>query len=177
MAALGRWCGRKMDAGSDDAGAFSWIRLRGRRGRRISFVTCYRVSQASAAGLEDNTAYVQQQTKLRLLGRRPDPREHALPALTEFIISRTAAGEEVVVAMDANESLRPCKGRLRSFLTDTGIVDVVGHRHAELPHTCIRSSARIDFIFVSPTLLPAVKKTGHIGIHDAIPSDHCGVWI
>ena len=96
-------------------------------------MTCYRVSQASAAVLGDNTAYVQQQTKLRLLGRRPDPREHVLSALTAFINTQTAVGEDVVVAMDANEALGPYKGRLRPFLTDTGLVDVVGHRHADPP--------------------------------------------
>lgn len=57
-AVLGKWCGRKMDVGSDEVGCYSWIRLRGRKGRKITFVTCYRVSQSSGAGLGDNTTFV-----------------------------------------------------------------------------------------------------------------------
>ena len=68
-AALGKWSGRKLDSGHDLTGCYSWIRLRGRRGRKITFITAYRVSQSTGAGLGDGTAYVQQQTILRLHGK------------------------------------------------------------------------------------------------------------
>ena len=175
--ALGRWCGRKMDIGSDAPAGFSWIRLRGRRGRKITFITCYRVPQTSGANLGDTTSYIQQQTLLRLRGLPPDPREYSLAALTTLILERKQGGEEVVLMMDANERLQPDRGRMHKFLTETGLVDAMGVRHEIPTRTSVRGRFRIDYILVTPPLVCAIKRAGHLGIHDAIASDHCGIWV
>ena len=125
----------------------------------------------------DTTAYVQQQTLLRLQGQPADPREHALLALTLLIAERRHGGEEVVLMMDANERLLPEKGRMHKFLTETGLVDAIGYKHSSPTRTCVRGRFRIDYILVSPALVGAILKAGHLGIHDAIMSDHCGIWV
>ena len=71
----GKWSGRKMDMGQDATVSFSWMRLRGRRGRRITIVACYRVVQGNGAGLGDSTAFVQQETVLLEQGHyNPNPK-------------------------------------------------------------------------------------------------------
>ena len=176
-AALGKWSGRKMDIGGDPEGGFSWIRLRGRKGRKITFITCYRVPQSSGAGLGDTTAFIQQQTLLRLRGVAADPREHALIALTSLVMERCQGGEEIVLMMDANERLLSEKGRLHKFMTETGLVDAIGYRHHNPPRTSLRGRYRIDYILVSPALVHSIVRAGHLGIHEAIMSDHSGIWV
>ena len=110
---------------------------------------------------------------MRLKGISGKPREYVLCSLQTFITSRTSIGEDIILKMDANEALRE-NGRMRDFLMSTGLMDVMD-RHGEAPRTCLRSQSRIDFIFTTPGLVSSVCKEGHIGVHDAITSDHAGI--
>ena len=154
------------------------MRLRGRRGRRTTIVVCYRVVQGNGAGLGDSIAFVQQETVLREQGHHnPNPRQHVLSALERFILERHEASEEIILAMDANETIDTSKSQLKSLMMTTGLVDAMSIRHKDPPRTCIKGTRRIDYIFISPTLAPALQGVGHVGIQDAILSDHCGLWI
>ena len=93
-----------------------------------------------------------------------------------MVSTRVRAGEDIVLAVDANEPLRESEGRMRAFLTSTGLVDVMA-KHGAPPRTCLRGPHRIDFIFVTPALVALIRKSGQLGVHDAIPSDHVEVWI
>ena len=66
---------------------------------------------------------------------------------------------------------------MREFLTPTGLIGPVEARHGVPPRTCVRGKHRIDYILISPYLQSAVTRAGHLGIHDAIQSDHCGIWL
>ena len=177
-ALLGKWCGRKLDAGRDLMGSFSWMRLRGRRGRKITIISCYRVVQSSGAGLGDATAFVQQETVLRDHGvANPNPRVLGLQYLEVFVKERSAAEEEVILSIDANETTAGSRGQLANFVRRTGLIDAVASRHSNPPRTCIKGNRRIDYIFISPTLSSALLCLGHIGLQDAIFSDHCGIWL
>ena len=63
--ALGKWCGRASERGKDNATRFSWIKICGRRGRIITVITCYRVSQTIETYIGPYTAYTQHKTLLR----------------------------------------------------------------------------------------------------------------
>ena len=45
------------------------------------------------------------------------------------------------------------------------------------PTTYLRGHRRIDFVFASESLLPHLRRSGHLDILDAIPSDHVGIWL
>ena len=45
------------------------MQMRGRRGRKITVITCYRVSQSTSAGLGEETAFIQQESLLRMKGQ------------------------------------------------------------------------------------------------------------
>ena len=147
-AVLGKWSGRKIDSGYDEMGCFSWVRLRGKRGRKITFITAYRVSQSSGACLGVGTFFVQKQTNMRLKVISGTPREYVLCALHSSIISRRSIAEDIILTMDANEALQKT-GRMREFFISTGLIDVM-ERHGTAPRTCLRRSSRINFIFVTP---------------------------
>ena len=110
------------------------------------------------------------------MGGKSEPRECAPVALTKFIVARTKVGEEIILSIDVNERLLE-GGRMREFLTSTGLIDPIEARHGVPPRTCVRGKHRIDYILISPSLQSAVTRAGHLGIHDAIQSDHCGIWL
>ena len=179
-AVVGKWSGRFDSKGSNKKGGFSWIVMRGRRGRRIVIITCYRVSQVSSVGLEDtNTAFIQQQTILRKSGlQSPCPRKECLAELATFIMMAEAKGHEVILSIDANEAVDSYRSALPEFLSQTTLVDTISHAHGEMaPKTYLRGQRRIDFVFASESLLPHLRRSGHLGILDAIPSDHVGIWL
>ena len=152
----------------------------GRQGRRIIIITCYRVSQVSSVGLEDtNTAFIQQQTILRKSGlQSPCPRKECLAELANFIIMVEAKGHEVILSIDANEAVYSYRSALPEFLSQTTLVDTISHMHGDLaPKTYLRGHRRIDYVFASESLLPHLRRSGHLGILDAIPSDHVGIWL
>jgi len=83
----------------------------------------------------------------------------------------------MILAMDANDTMDAEKSQLKRFITSTGLIDSMSHRHRHPPRTCIKGARRINYIFLSPTLVPAMRRVGQLGIQDAILSDHCGIWI
>ena len=179
-AVVGKWSGRFASKGSNKKGGFSWIVMRGRRGRRIIIITCYRVSQVSSVGLEDtNTAFIQQQTVLRKSGlKSPCPRKECMTELTTFITAAEANGDEVILSIDANEAMDSHRSAIPEFLSHTTLVDTIAHAHGDMaPKTYLRGHRRIDFVFASESLLPHLRRSGHLGILDAIPSDHVGIWL
>ena len=81
-----KWVGRVMKSGSNREGSFSWMQMRGRWGRKITVITCYRVSQSTGAGLGEGTAFIQQESLLRMKGQEyPIPRAYCLEAVQSFI--------------------------------------------------------------------------------------------
>ena len=97
------------------------------------------------------------------------------PPLSPTILSR---GEEVIVSMDANDSIDGNSNGLTSMVVTTGLVNIMNHRHDGNPtQTYVRGSNRFDCHFGSSDLLPNVQTCGHIGIQDGITSHHSGQWI
>ena len=89
-----------------------------------------------------------------------------------------AKGHEVILSIDANEAVDSYRIDLPELLSQTALVDTISHAHGELaPKTYLRGQRRIDFVFASESLLPHLRRSGHLGILDAIPSDHVGIWL
>ena len=62
-------------------------------------------------------------------------------------------------------------------MTSTGLTDPIEARHGEPPSACMRGKHRIDYILIPSYLQSAVTRAIHLGIHDAIQSDHCALWL
>ena len=79
--------------------------------------------------------------------------------------------------MDANGTIDGLPNGLTCLIAKTNLVYAVSRSHSKLPHTYLRGSRRVDFILVTPSLLPHFRKYGHLGIQDGIPSEHCNLWM
>ena len=144
----------------------------------VNIVTCYRVSQDSGASIGESTAFIQQETILRKAKITESPLEHCIKELIRFITKATLAGEEVILSMDANEPMHGPRNSVQKLLSATGMVDAIAKFHGdEAPKTYLRGKNRIDYMFVTPGIIPYLCRSGNLGIQDCIPSDHVGFWL
>ena len=110
--------------------------MRGRRGRVVNIVTCYRVSQDSGASIGESTAFIQQETILRKAKITDSPREHCINKLIKFITKVTLAGEKVILSMDGNEPMHGPRNGIQKLLSAKGMVDAIAQFHGDdIPKT------------------------------------------
>jgi endonuclease/exonuclease/phosphatase family metal-dependent hydrolase len=79
--------------------------------------------------------------------------------------------------MDANEDWNDMKlgKELNRFLTETQLCDPLYDKFQETglaKSTYARGKRRIDFIFFDRAMVPAIKRIGTLGLHQAMISDH-----
>ena len=89
-----------------------------------------------------------------------------------------AKGHEAILSIDSNEAVDSYRSALPEFLSQTTLVDTISQVHGELAlKTYLQGHRRIDYVFASESLLPHLRRSGHLGILDAIPSYHVGIWL
>ena len=80
--------------------------------------------------------------------------------------------------MGANELVHGPHNGVQKLLAATGLVDETTYFHGDdTPKTYLRGQHRIDYMFVSPDLLPCLHRSGHIVILDGLSLDHVSCWI
>jgi hypothetical protein len=128
----GKWAGRTRAEGSDGGlGRWSELRMEGKEGRAVLIITAYRVvANQVLATAGPRTAFRQQWKLLHSSGiENPNPRKQVLLDLATRIEDATKAGDEVVLMIDANESLNDSRSEFSKFVRRTKLVDIVGQRH------------------------------------------------
>ena len=118
-------------SGCNKQDSFSWVTMRGRRGRVVNIVTCCRVSQDSGASIVEGTYFIQQETILRKAKITESPREHCINELIKFITKATLAREEVILSMDANEPMHGPRNGIQKLLSATVMVDAIAQFHGD----------------------------------------------
>eukprot|EP00957_Ditylum_brightwellii_P000480 36776-Ditylum_brightwellii.AAC.1 len=75
--------------------------------------------------------------------------------------------------MDANNKDK-INSDFRKFYASNNLVEVFGHLHPGVipPNTCQGSENCIDYIFITPALIPAVKSKGFLPFIVPFVSDH-----
>ena len=80
--------------------------------------------------------------------------------------------------MDANSTTQEGANDFTAMIRNTGMVDAIPHLHgANFPRTYLNGQRQLDYMLVTPGILPFLRRVEHFGIHEAIPSDHVGCWI
>ena len=99
--------------------------------------------------------------------------------LEQHIITLQAKGNEIVLMIDANESLTDRGSKLKELASTCNLTSVHEHLHADLPPpaTYSRGSSKIDFILISENLLPACRRCGIEPIHAGVVSDHLALFM
>jgi hypothetical protein len=129
----------------------------------------------------------------------PSPCHQFIVDLQSWIESRTDAGYQIILGIDANEPFHgtggnftplqftmdkpiPTKGHdgtLEPLVQTCGLIDPLQIQHSNRPPpaTYNRGQDRNDFIFVSAALLPCVNHTGIFPYNSVFMSDHCPCYV
>ncbi len=182
MGALGKWSTCTDETGVDPRGLGRWsyIKLRGRQGRKIVAITAYQVCQKHHARVGDTTNYHQQATLLRTAGvEDPDPRAEFSRDLQAAISEWQANGCSILLMTDANASLTTSNSWITRLCVSCNLRDIHAQVHADPgPTTYARSNNdRIDYILMSEDICPSAESCGIDPFYAGIRSDHRGLWL
>ena len=168
---------RYLDKFEDPLGRWSTISLNGKHGRIVHFITVYQVVNKETKG--PFTAYQQQLTALKLANRDLQPRPAFILDLDKYLTSITTPNSQFVVMGDFNEVVGVNSSGFAKITSKFSLVDVHCHFHSieqEVP-TYARGKDRIDFIFCSQNLLPAVVACGVEPFNQHVFSDHRALFV
>jgi hypothetical protein len=156
----GKWQARISDKGSDDSGLGRWsfVKISSNK-HSIIIVSAYRpcVSQGPT------TAWMQQWTLLRESGRiKPDPIKKFYEDLEKFLSHWKSQHCEIILMMDANETIGDKPGGLATILGKIGLIDIIHNHHQidDSTNTYARGTKRIDYIFGTSKVLRHCRKSG-----------------
>ena len=164
---------RVMGHGSDQPlGRWSWTRYRGKDGLTLRVFAAYRPT-LNTGGL--NTAYSQQTWYYQTQNQTHCPRRTMIEDLCTDIAQARIQGDQIIVAIDANEDLR--QGLVKTQLSNQELTEINLHHHgSHTSGTYNRGSAPIDGIWVSSTLLGG--RCGYLPHGEGPPGcDHCILWL
>jgi hypothetical protein len=192
MAITGQATGRILKSGNDPWGRFAWYLLRGNRDEGILLIGAYRVCQVKVTKAGPDTAFMQQVEEMldeelkdcrkkeeenksldESVRRLMDPRDRLLQDRKQLINEYRPKGFRPILLIDANEDWtnKRTGQALRVFLRETQLQDPLYDRFKNAgltASTYARGSRRIDYMFFDPALLPAIKRIGTLGLHEAL---------
>jgi exonuclease III len=173
----GKWQAQISDKGSDDSGLGRWsfVKISSNK-QSLVIVTAYRpcVSQGPT------TAWMQQWTLLQESGRtKPDPIKTFYEDIEKFLLHWKQQHYEIILMMDANETIGDKPGGLAPILGKVGLVDIIHNHHQidDSTNTYARGSKRIDYILGTRKVLRHCEKSGMLPFGVGYQSDHRALFI
>jgi hypothetical protein len=173
----GKWAGRKDSTFSDKKGRWSAITLTGKRNKKVTFLTAYRVC-AQKGGL-GSTIYHQQQIDFEEEGQtNVDLRKRFCTDLTVTIRELHRQNHIVILMGDFNDDLNLTGGQINTMLRDCGLANVIHQAHGEtvkLPPTYHRGSKCLDLIAITDNdRVPkeCVRRAGYLPFYHYFCTDH-----
>jgi hypothetical protein len=167
----GKWQARVSKTGSDSRGLGRWsfLQLTSKK-KSLVIITAYRPCVSNGP----TTSWMQQWTLLREEGlQNPDPIKIFYTDLDEQLTTWRDAGYEIILLIDANETIGDKPSRLTSIIGKNGLTDLIQqrHPHQEEIYTHARGSKQIDYILGTQ----GVSKHCHrSGITIDVGSKRCG---
>ena len=119
-----------------------------------------------------DTSYMQQYKGLREQGfTNPDPRNQLFEDLTTLITEWTGRGYHPIVMGDLNTP--PNDPELVSFMDKNGLYDIIADSNeGPPPPTYSRGQHRLNYILSDRHTKQAATKSGALGLHNGVLSDH-----
>jgi hypothetical protein len=183
-------------------GRWSYVTLRGKGSTKVMIITAYNASY----NMGDTTNYRQQQRTLSHLHRQHNQRLDAQPRrlfildLQAWINHLIVSNHEIILSMDANLSYDPDStipshpltytpgiptmnkrhdGKLATLIATCGLIDPLACQHSScpIPPSHNRGSECIDFMLITPSLMPVVSSSGCLSSHSLFHSDHRAYFI
>jgi exonuclease III len=167
----------------DRMGRWSTIRFSGAHDMHFTFIMAYQVCKTSSKG--KNTAHAQQVATLmeehidKDEVTRTTPRQAFIRDLRQFIQTTQQTGDAIILCGDFNETMSEDQSGIASLATTCGLVDLFSVRLGQdnTPATYQRGHKRLDYVLLSPSLIPAVDKAGYDPFGYRIVSDHRGYFV
>ena len=153
-------------------GRWSTLRIQ-IKGTVLSVITVYRVCKTPVT-LESNTAYSQQWREWKTkTDKKVDPRERTLQDLKKYVKEEIEKKREVVVLIDANESIDSRTEEMNQFIHECGLVDthLIKDPYDEV-ETYARGKEKIDFVLVTPRVQQCITYSHIAPYNETIISDH-----
>eukprot|EP00957_Ditylum_brightwellii_P178178 13571008-Ditylum_brightwellii.AAC.1 len=106
---------------------------------------------------------------------KPDPRQQSLTNLSKFMNELQDKEHEQILSLDSNEDSEE-DGQFSKFITDNDLVDAYKDIHpGSHPATYLRGHKRLDYMCLTPGLIPALGAIGYLPFHTGIYSDDCAL--
>ena len=174
-AVVGKYSSRVTKQGADPTGLgrWSWMRMTSKTVKGITIVTAYHPCPTSKASGGETTSWMQQFEFFRKTMENPNPRQMMLDDLAVFVKEEKKIGNQVMLIIDANESLRQGKN-LHEFVEEVGMMDCHAQLHPDLddPIACITGTRKIDYMFVTDGLMQYAMCGGHLCFNHGAITDH-----
>jgi len=159
--AMDPWTSRIVKRGNDPSlGRWSYLEFMGKSNKRLIVVSGYRVCNQKFDAAS-NTATAQQIRLLQAQGiQNPKPRRIFIDDLIAQINKWRNEHKEVLICMDANESIDDPKADISRLFTATDLVDLHHHRYPSIrkPATHQRGTNAIDVMAGSPLVVEALRN-------------------
>ena len=181
MATAGRWTTRSIGTPLEDCsglGRWSGLCYLGKRGKRLAIITAYRSPRQQPTG---GFGFFDQQHSILLSQgvRKPNVRKQFITDLILFVNNLQFNGHEVIVSLDANETLGQDKHcGLAHLLDECTLVDL--HLLGPSDPTATYkygNGRRIDYMLGSAAVASAICNAGYNAYDNGIFSKHRGLLI
>jgi hypothetical protein len=204
-AALGAWTHRVVDTGSDATGCGRWsyITYGGKGGKRLTYITVYRVCDQTDPG---DTTTLKQQYNIQYEDESArigniDLQKQTFVDLEYFVNDLRHKEHDMAIFIDANKNDRRCyrpqghakhfesdgglnidgsiDGSLNTFMENTGLVNAINNKHGSenvLP-TREPGSKVIGYVLVSKGLIPHITSIGMLSQDAVFASDHISFFM
>jgi hypothetical protein len=175
--ALGKWTGRITGRIVDSTGLGRWsgFKLQGKGQKSLIVLSAYRPTQSNDPS--DRTCHSQQWRLLRARDENnPNPRKTFIIDLKTKIKEWQEEGSEIIIGIDANESILGKNSQIAALIEDTNLEFLVDTTKA--PATYIRGTRVIDFIIGTPSIKRATVANGYLPFYaGAWDSDHRALFV
>ena len=196
------WTRRVVEKGEDPWGLARWTFqiLAGKKDKRVLVVDGYCVCSSTESTAGELTAWKQQFNILReRMKGKINPRRQFVIDLQSWLMVYIQQGVEVILYLDGNEDISQVigqwcevpgyqlgvhesapehKGSLATLVTTCGLVDVLKEQHSQnIPPTYIRGKKRLDYVFVSSSVMESVERSCLLPYHTFFEGDHRPILI
>ena len=147
---------------------------------RVKTESRSRASRQSYTTAGDTTSFKLQYNRIRATGEQnTNPRKKILDDLQELIMGLTLDGHDIILGIDANESLDSNQSKIQQFFDETGLLPIHEEAFNEeyydenpLPATYSRGSKKIDFMACTPRVMSCVTGCAIEALSSGIKTDH-----
>ena len=174
--ALGETRHRLCGTGEDltGLGRWVWMRYKGKGEHHLRVVGAYR---PNPKGTGENTVHAQHQKYLLQQEDTRDPQVAFNQDLAKQIKKWTLMGDQIIVALDANDDLRD--GSVKRMMARQGLREALLTQHKSIPTVPtfhMNSDGKpIDGIFVTRGI--TLQAGGYYAFHETVQSPHRALWI